>query len=363
MDKQRFVSVGKKMIQPAVALLTAFAVTSIIILVIGYSPLNVFSSIFKGAFGNANSRLGTLFRMTPILITGLAFTVAIRAGLINIGIEGQLCAGAFIATLVGLYVHGLPPLLHILLTITAAMAGGGLCGAFIAFMKIRFNAHEFITSIMMNSIVTYITGYFVSGPLRTPGDVAQTQSISKDIMLPMLSARNNLSIGIIIAVVLAVILHFYFKRTAKGFEMNIVGNSPMVARFSGIHINKTIYQTMFLSGGIAGLCGAIHVLGYLGRYINDFSPGFGFDGVAVSALAGGSPLACIVSALLFGGLKAGTIRLNIMTKAPKEFVDLIQAVAIILIASPKLTSSFEAWMRKKSNNAKQAKQQPPAQQQ
>lgn len=360
MNKQRFISAGKKMIQPAVALLTAFAVTSMIILVIGYSPLNIFGSIFKGAFGNINSLLGTLFRMTPILMTGLAFTVAIRAGLINIGIEGQLCTGAFIATLVGLYAQGLAPVPHMLLTIGAAVLGGGLCGVFIAFMKIRFNAHEFITSIMMNSIVTYITSYFVSGPLRTPGDVAQTSSVSKDIMLPMLSGRNNLSIGIIIAVVLAVILYFYFKCTAKGFEMNIVGNSPTVARFSGIHINQTIYHTMFLSGGIAGLCGAVHVLGYLGRYINDFSPGFGFDGVAVSALAGGSPLACIASSLLFGGLKAGSIRLNIMTKAPKEFVDLIQAVAIILIAAPKLTSSFDLRMRKKTNNAKGKKQQSPA---
>lgn len=360
MNKQRLVSVGKKMIHPVAALLTAFAVTSLIILVIGYSPVNIFGYIFKGAFGNRNALLSTLFRTTPILITGLAFSVAMRAGLVNIGIEGQLCTGAFIATLVGLYAQGLAPLPHMLLTIAAAVLGGGLCGVFIAFMKIRFNAHEFITSIMMNSIVTYITSYFVSGPLRTPGDVAQTQSVSKDIMLPMISERNSLSIGIIIAVLLAVILYFYFKRTAKGFEMNIVGNSSLVARFSGIHINKTIYHTMFLSGGIAGLCGAVHVLGYLGRYINNFSPGFGFDGVAVSALAGGNPLACIASALLFGGLKAGSIRLNIMTKAPKEFVDLIQAVAIILIAAPKLTSSFEAWWRKKTNNAKQANQQSPA---
>lgn len=360
MNKQGFKLVGRKLIHPAAALLTAFAVTSVMILVIGYSPLNIFGSIFKGAFGNKNALLGTLFRMTPILITGLAFTVATRAGLINIGIEGQLCAGAFIATLVGLYAQGLPPFAHIFVTIAAAVAGGGLCGAFIAFMKIRFNAHEFITSIMMNSIVTYITGYFVSGPLRTPGDVAQTQSVSEDIMLPMLSQRNNLSIGILIALALAVVLYFYFKRTARGFEMNIVGNSPAVARFSGIHINRTIYHTMFLSGGIAGLCGAIHVLGYLGRYINDFSPGFGFDGVAVSTLAGGNPLACIASSLLFGGLKAGAIRLNIMTKAPMEFVDLIQAVAIILIAAPKLTSSLEAWGRKKSNRVKETEQQSPA---
>lgn len=351
MTKQRIISVGKKILHPCIALLAAFIVTSVIILIIGYSPLNIFGAILKGAFGNTNAFLGTLFRMTPILMTGLAFTVAIRAGLINIGIEGQLCTGAFIATLVGLYVQGLPPVVHILLTIGAAVVAGGLCGAFIAFMKIRFHAHEFITSIMMNSIVTYITSYFVSGPLRTPGDVAQTGSVSKEIMLPMLSERNNLSIGIIIAVALAVILWFYFKRTAMGFEMNIVGSSPLVARFSGIHMNKIIYRTMFLSGGIAGLCGSIHVLGYLGRYINDFSPGFGFDGVAVSALAGGSPLACIASSLLFGGLKAGSIRLNIMTKAPKEFVDLIQAVSIILIAAPKLTSSFESWKYKKSDNA------------
>lgn len=362
MSKQKLISIGKRLLQPAIALFAAFAVTSVIILVIGYSPLNIFGAILKGAFGNKNSFLSTLFRMTPILMTGLAFTVAIRAGLINIGIEGQLCTGAFIATLVGLYAQGLPPMVHILLTIGAAILGGGLCGAFIAFMKIRFHAHEFITSIMMNSIVTYITSYFVSGPLRTPGDVAQTSSVSQDIMLPMISARNNLSVGILMAVALAVILSFYFKRTATGFEMNIVGSSPLVARFSGIHINKTIYQTMFLSGGIAGLCGAVHVLGYLGRYINNFSPGFGFDGVAVSALAGGNPLACIVTSLLFGGLKAGSIRLNIMTKAPKEFADLIQAVAIILIAAPKLTSSLESWMNEKSNNANRAKKEASASQ-
>ncbi len=338
MDRQRLVSAGRKVIHPLAALLAAFGVTSMIILAIGDSPLDIYGAILKGAFGNTNAFLSTLFRMTPILMTGLAFTVALRAGLINIGIEGQLCAGAFIATLAGLYIQGLPLLAHMLLTIGAAVLGGGLCGMLLGFMKIRFHAHEFMTSIMMNSIITYITGYLVSGPLRTPGDVAQTQSIRKEIMLPMLSERNNLSIGIILAVVLAVILHFYFRRTVKGFEMNIVGRSSVVARFSGIHINQTIYHTMFLSGGIAGLCGAVYVLGYLGRYINDFSPGFGFDGVAVSALAGGNPLMCIASSLLFGGLKAGAIRLNIMTKAPKEFVDLIQAITIILIAAPRLTA-------------------------
>ena len=187
--------------------------------------------------------------------------------------------------------------------------------------------------------------------------MAQTESVSEEIMLPMISARNNLTVGILIAVALAVILHFFFRRTAKGFEMNIVGISPQAARFSGIHINKTIYHTMFLSAGIAGLCGAVYVFGYLGGagYIDDFSPGFGFDGVAVSALAGGNPLACIASSLLFGGLKAGTIRLNIMTNAPKEFVDLIQAVAIILIAAPKITSAFEAWVRKRTDRAEGAK--------
>ena len=338
MTKQKMKLLAEKILQPGIALVLAFAVTSVMILLIGYSPLRIFGAIFKGAFGSGNAILGTLFRMTPILMTGLAFTVAIRAGLINIGIEGQLCCGAFAATLVGVYVQGLPPLLHMLLAIAAAVLSAGLCGVFIAFMKIRFRAHEFITSIMMNSIVTYVTGYFVSGPLRTPGDVAQTQFVSPDIMLPMLSERNNLSIGIVIAVLLAVILHFYFKRTVQGFEMNIVGNSNTVARFSGIGIKQTIYRTLFLSGGIAGLCGAVYVLGYLGRYLNDFSPGFGFDGVAVAALAGNNPLVCIASALLFGGLKAGAIRLNIMTKAPKEFVDLIQAVSIILIAAPKLTA-------------------------
>ena len=362
MNKQRFVSFGKKLIHPVAALVVAFAVTSVIIVIIGYSPLSIWGSIFNGAFGNVNALLSTLFRTTPILMTGLAFTVAFRAGLINIGIEGQLCIGAFIATLVGLYAKGMPPFIHILLTIAAAVAGAGLCGVFIAFMKIRFDAHEFITSIMMNSIVTYITSYFVSGPLRTPGDVAQTESVSEDIMLPMLSKRNNLSIGIIVAVILAVVLYLFFRYTAKGFEMNIVGRSPQAAKFSGIHINKTIYHTMFLSGGIAGLCGAVYVLGYLGRYIDDFSPGFGFDGVAVSALAGGNPLACIASALLFGGLNAGTIRLNIITKAPIEFVDLIQAVAIILIAAPKITASVEAWVRRKAAGAKREKQQSAAQQ-
>lgn len=337
----------EKLYLPCIAIIIAFFIASCVILVSGFSPVDVLASIFDGAFGSVSSFLNTLSRMTPILMTGLAYAVSSRAGLVNIGIEGQFCAGAFTAVLVGLNMEEIPPFLHCAAAILAGTAVGAVCGAFVALMKVKFHAHEFITSIMFNMIVLYVTSFFVSGPLKEEGDMAQTKLVHDSARLTMLSERAQLSVGIIMAVILALLLYYLAEHTVYGYELKISGLSAQAAKFSGINVTGAVLKAMVLSGAVAGLGGAVYLLGSFGRYVDGFSPGFGYDGIAVSALANGNPLGCILSALLFGGLKAGSVKLNIMTRIPVEFVDLIQAIIIILISAPLLTRSFTSVFKRK----------------
>lgn len=330
-----------------IALVLAFAIASLVIGVSGFSPLEVFASIFAGAFGSPDAFLNTLSRMVPILMTGLAFAVASMAGLINIGIEGQFCAGAFVSVLVGLNFEGTLPLIHTAFALLSGMAAGAVCAAFVAIMKLKFDAHEFISSIMFNMIILYTTSYFVSGPLRDNSDLSQTRLVHDSSRLYMISERSQLSIGIFIVIAIAVLLYFLVEYTVFGYEMKISGLNAKTAHFSGINVKGTILKSMILSGAIAGLGGGIYLLGSFGRYVDGFSPGFGYDGMAVCVLANGNPILCILSALLFGGLKAGSVKLNIMTRVPVEFVDLIQVMIIILISAPLLTKSFTKILRRR----------------
>lgn len=335
-EKQRTNKTIRSVILIGMSLICALFCGGILFLISGYNPVQVYILIFQGAFGSVNSILTSLTYATPLIISGLAFSVAQKANMMNLGGEGQICVGAMAAALIGAYVIGLPSFLHLPLTLLCAFIIAGLYGALAGFLKVRFGSNEVIVTIMLNYIATLFCSYLVSYPLRGSSDSAQTIQIASTAKLGRIFSFHQLSTAFIMALCLSVLIWFMFKKTLYGYRVTVVGNNLLAAQTAGINVPFISISSMFLSAGIAGLCGAGQILGIHYRYIDNFSSGFGFEGIAVAALASANPLLVIVSGILFGGIKAGATTVNRVASIPMDYIFIIQALVIVFVAAPSL---------------------------
>lgn len=310
---------------------------SLILLVNGYSPLEAYRGIIIGSLGSWVALSETLTRTTPLIFTGLAVAIPRKAGLFNIGGEGQLMVGALAAAIVGASNLGLPPAVHIGLSLLAGIACGAIWASLVGYIKVSFGAHEVITTIMMNYIAALLTGYLVNYPWKAAESmVAQTEFVQPSAELLRLFPGGQLSIGLFMAIVSAFACGFILKRTVFGFELRAVGHNPGSAETSGISATHITIFAMIFAGALAGLGGGIEALGVHHQFIDGMSPGLGFDGVAVALVANSNPHAILLTALLFGALKTGGIHLDRTTSLPGDFGTLIQGLVIIFVAAPKM---------------------------
>jgi general nucleoside transport system permease protein len=321
------------------ALILSVAVGSIFLLVHGYSPLETYTGILKGAFGNQYAIAETLLKATPLIFTGLAFALASRAGLFNIGAEGQLIVGALAAAMVGAMALGRLGILHVVLALIAGCAAGAAWGVLAGWIKAQFGANEVIVTIMLNYIALLLTGYMVNYPWKAEGMVAQTVRIMPAAELARMMRGSQLSYGILIGLLAVAVSWFIIRRTVLGFEIRAVGHNLSAAETGGVRTTVTMIVAMALAGAMAGLGGGVEVLGVHRRFIQGFSPGFGYNGIAVSVLAGDRPWVIPLSAILFGALSAGGAYLDRTTGLPGDFSLLIQGLVIFFAASPRI---FEA---------------------
>lgn len=320
-----------------VALLLSLLVSAVIMAVCGYDPFQAYTAIFTGAFGSLRGITQTLTQATPLIFTGLAFTFAKKASLINLGVEGQMYMGALGAVLVALVDVGLPGPLHLLLAVLGGMAAGGAYAAIIGFLKVRFGSNEVVAGFMLNSIATYITGYLLNGPLLAEGStLAQTARIPESAWMPRIFDKYQVTYAIFLAIAACIFIAWFMEKTVIGYEIRSVGLNQKASETAGIRVGRSLIIAMCVSGAIAGLAGANQVLGVDRRLINDFSPGYGFNGIAVSALAAENPVATILAGIIFGVLRAGVTELNRTTSIPIEFVDIVQAMVVIFVSAPLL---------------------------
>lgn len=317
-----------------ISLVFAILVSGIIMALFGYNPLDAFRAILLGAFGDQRAMAQTLSQATPLIFTGLAFTFAKKANLINLGIEGQLHLGAIGAALVGAMDLGLPMIIHLPLALLAGILAGGLYAGLVGLLKVKFGSNEVIATIMLNTIAINFTSYLVNYPFKIEGAVAQTERVVEAAMLPRIIQKYQLTIAIFIAIGACILVKYFIDRTTMGYEIKSVGLNPIAAETAGINISKIMVISMLISGAIAGLAGAGQALGVDRRFIEGFSPGYGFDGIAVAALAADSPIAVIFSGIIFGALRAGAMVLNRTTNIPTEFTSVIQALVVIFVAAP-----------------------------
>ena len=281
----------------------------------------------------------TLVAAAPLVLTGLSVALGFRAGLFNIGGEGQVIAGGVAAGFVGFSVHGLTGFVELPLALLAGFAGGALWGFIPGILKARTGAHEVITTIMLNYVAGFLTFYFLSTRLfQRPGRVDPISKIvDSGATLPSLQGIDlRLHAGVLLALIVAVAVYFLLWRTTLGFEFRAVGANPDASRAAGIGVGRVMVIAMSLAGGLAGLAGANVILGVQYSVAPGFSSGLGFDGITVALLGRGNPAGVVAAALLFGGLRAGAVQMQAATSTPVDLVQVIEALVILFVAAPAL---------------------------
>jgi len=333
------------------SLLAALVIVAIVIWISGYSPFDIYARIFKGAFGTKMSVALIFSEATPLMFSGLAFAIAFKARIINVGVESQMIMGALVGAIAGAYIHGLPHLAHVSLTLLLAGMSGMLLGYFICFLKVRFHAQEVVISIMMNSILLYIGSYLANGPLKAVGaGVAQTEAILETAKLAKLIPKSQLTTGFLIGAAIAIALAFILDRTVLGYKIRVAGNNRIAGETYGIQATKLYYVTFMLSGFIAAVGGSVLTQGVIMHFSDGAVSGYGFRGIAVAALAMYNPLGVIISSILFGILSAGSMAVNRTTTIPYEFVDVIQVMVVVFISAPQIMQAVARFFTSRVKN-------------
>ena len=319
---------------PIAAILIAFLVSGLILLLAGFNPINAFATLIAGSFGDLRVISEVLLQATPLIIIGAGLTVAFRANIWNIGAEGQFYAGGVCSAIAGIYLGDLPALLLVPLVLIMGIIGGAIWGMLAGWFKVRFGASEIVTTIMLNYIAIIGTGYLVTGPLiEEAGKFPQTAQISESARLFRFLPPTRLHIGFLIALVVALLIYVFLFKTSSGYAIRVVGHNPEAAKYAGINVNRNILLAMGISGGAAGLAGAIQVMGLTFRLYQQFSPGYGFTAIAVALLAGNNPIGVIFSGILFGALRSGSEVMQISAGIPSVMAFTIQGLVILSVVT------------------------------
>ncbi len=330
---------------PILALSLGLFVSGLLVAAIGENPLVVIPMIFSPGFGSIDGFARVLYDATPLIFTGLAVAYAFRAGLFNIGGEGQLYMGAFCAAAVALGLPGLPRIIALPLAVSAAAAGGAAWGAIPGWLRARFGVHEVINTIMMNFLAVGLTGFLVARFLQEPDQmIPHTREIAENYhLIPFartslgawlgLDRANPLGASLLLALLAALAVFWLFRRGVEGYRLRAVGQGEGAARYAGIDVAAVRLRAMAVSGGLAGLVGVHEVLLYRHRFLDNFSTGLGFLGIAVALMGKNHPGGIVLAAMLFGFLNTGALEIDIFTEVPRELVVVLQALIILFVVS------------------------------
>ena len=283
-----------------------------------------------------NPFLESLVASTPYIFGSLAVALGFRAGLFNIGVEGQLFMGAIFAAFVGYSITGLPLIVHLPLAILAGALGGALWGFIPGWLKVKTGGHEVINTIMLNYIAFRISDWLLTGPMKRPDSFNPVSpTIQESAMLPrFFEAPIRFHLGFFLALLAAWLVNWLLFRTKWGFDLRSVGSNPNAARYAGMSVMITTVVAMSLSGALAGLAGANEVLGVNYNLAMAFSAGYGFDSIALALLGKSNPLGVVLASLLFGTLRNGATRMMVVSQIPIDIITVLQALILVFIAAP-----------------------------
>jgi len=343
----------RNLLFPLIAVVCAFAVGAIVVLIIGDSPLQVYGLLLGSAFSWPDGIGYTLFFATPLIFTGLAVAVALRGGLLNIGAEGQLYVAAFATAWVGMTLAGLPAILLVPLCCLAAVGAGAAWAAIPGLLKARFGSHEVINTIMLNFVAVALVGYLTQYHYRVPGDpimesgpIGDTAHIARlGRFVPALPQRIPVNVAFLLALIASWLVYVLLWKTKWGYEIRATGQNPSAAEYGGISIRRQIVLTMAISGALAGMVGINEVLGYRYRYYDGFSDNYGFTGIAVALLGRNHPAGVLLAALLFAVLQRGGVPVDAFTQlVSKDIVQILQALVILFVAAEAMFRTPQKWI-------------------
>lgn len=311
------------------------------------SVAGAYAALIEGSLGSGYAISESLITATPYIFAGLAVALGLRAGLLNIGVEGQLFMGALASVWVGYAVPGLPAVVHLPLALLAGAAAGAAWAAIPGYLKARTGAHEVVNAIMMNYIAFRLSDWLLNGPMKRPGPggtegfIPITPEILPTAYLPRLFPMPiRFHVGFLLALAFTALVWWILWRTTLGFELRTVGANPSAARTVGMSVGRSMVVAMAMSGALAGLAGANQVLGvdhWLGQ---GFSPGYGFDSIALALLGGSHPAGVVLASLLFGTLRSGATRMQSVAGIPVDIITILQALIIAFVAAPALVRAI-----------------------
>ena len=332
---------------PIFTIILTLIVSSIFLLILGKNPLTAFYSFLAGngfaakaSYGAGNGMLSDFFAflniMAPMLLAALAFIFAYRCGLFNIGIAGQMLMSGFMATILVGYNKALPAAVAKPLVIIVGLVVGGLLGAFVGFLKYRFNIHEVVSTIMINYIISFLTGFFINS--------RYVDSITRSSKICSSAARLtwtkvliggyycNVPLGIVVALVMVFVVKFIFDRTVFGFDLRAVGSNRNAATYAGINVGKSIIMSMMLSGCLAGLAGVTYYLGYTNTIIPKTLAGMGYDAIATALLGNNTPVGAIFASVLITIFQNGANYMSSTLGVAKEIASVITGILLLFSA-------------------------------
>lgn len=356
---------------PILAVLAAFLVGAVILLLQGVNPLEAYQSMIVGAFGSKNGLADTLVKATPLLLVGLGIAIAFRGGVINIGAEGQLIMGALLTTWISLQLgEQLPAILVVAIGLVAGAFMGGIWGAIPGYLKAQLGVNEILSTIMLNQIAIQVGYYLLRGPMIDPAEVAAGTNIphsarlvkaldmprftdiakmlgftesAKDLHIQGFAAEvygvlvepTRLHSGFIFAVVMAVLVYVFLWRTTIGYHIRAVGLNPHASRYAGMNVKRTMVLSLTLSGMFAGLAGAVEILGLHHRMFEPtaVSAGYGFSGIVAALFGKLHPLGMIPSSILFGGLLVGGDKMQRAMQIPQVLITAILGLVVLFVVS------------------------------
>ncbi|MGA7934481.1 MAG: ABC transporter permease [Kovacikia sp.] len=320
-------------LSPVLAIAAALLVGAGLIAIAGVSPIRAYSVLFSEALANYYGFGNTLTKTAPLLLTSLGVLVALKAGQFNIGGEGQIYMGGLGSAVVGLYLHGLPGLIHIPLALLGGFLLGALWGFIPGYLKAIRGVNEVITTLLLNYIAQNLVSYLVSAPLKEPSAPTPfSPMIDPAAQLPIILPQTQTHAGIILGLAATVILWVVFAHTPWGYQIETVGQNPIAAHYAGISVKRTIMLVMAMAGGLAGLAGSGEVMGLKYRLFENFSPGYGFDAIAIAFLSRGNLAGITLTSLFFGALRSGANVMQRSADVPVTVVYPIQGLTVLFIA-------------------------------
>ena len=330
-----------RILSPFIAILITFLLSSILLGISGVNPFQAYYYFLIDPLSSQSSAIEVLVKATPLLFTGVAVAIAFSSGYWNIGAEGQMIAGTIAGAGLGMAIHDWSPFASIPLMTLGGFIAGALWALIPALLKVKLAVDEIVTTLLLNSVITYVVSYLLNGPWRNPDSGwPQSAEIDASAHFIRLIPRSRLHIGFLIALLVIGLIWFMLNRTALGYSMRAAGKGKEAARFAGLPVNRTVLITALLSGGIAGIAGASEVAGIHFHLVDSISGGMGYTGVIVATLSSLNPLAVIPSSLFIGLIDTGAQSLRRAMGVPIHMGDVVQALLLLVILAMFLLQNY-----------------------